>query len=339
MQDQTIVILGSSGAGISLALAAARAGLGVTVIEPDAGTLERVQVFADRDDPDVAARVSFTVSTDAPTDTAFVFDALESGADPAPFQVPDPAIFATPFSGVTGHVVAHPAARVRFVPFQPMQFRALTEITGFPETSGETLDCATTLARRIGRKPVVLPKGYPSVGLRLSDRLEQVADQLLLEGAVLWELDEAMVAFGFDLGLYEAQDLTGLDVAYARRRAQRRTSLIADRAVAEGRIGKKVGWGWYRYPGGGGAVIDPLIEDLIREEAWFAKVTQRSFSAAEMMERLMMALVQEARLILSEGHLIHARDVNTIACHGLGFPQEHGGLIAHAARIGRPLPP
>jgi 3-hydroxyacyl-CoA dehydrogenase len=214
----------------------------------------------------------------------------------------------------------------RFVPFQPMQLRALTEIIPLPETSDTTLKMAALLAHHIGRKPVILPRGASSAGLRLMDRFYAEADRLLLQGAVLWELDEAMVKAGFDPGPYEAQDLIGLDVAYARRRALGQPSLIADRAVEEGRIGKKIGWGWYRYPGGGGAVIDPLIEDLIREEAWFAKIDQRTISADDIVATLTKALIAEARCILAEGSVSNPSDLDTILAEGLGFP---ASLLPH----------
>ena len=167
----------------------------------------------------------------------------------------------------------------------------------------------------------------PSIGLRLQDRLHAAADHLLLHGAILWELDEAMADFGFDLGLYEAQDLTGLDVAHARRRTRGAPSPIADRAVAEGRIGKKIGWGWYRYPGGGGAVIDPLIEDLIREEAWFAKVEQRCFDPEEIIAHLLQALRKELDRI--QKHMPQCTDVDLakICVHGLGYPSTKLGSL------------
>ena len=60
-----------------------------------------------------------------------------------------------------------------------------------------------------------------------------------------WDVDEAMVSFGYAMGPYEAQDLSGLDIAYANRRRQdanrdpnRRYIPISDRMVDEGRLGK-----------------------------------------------------------------------------------------------------
>ena len=176
------------------------------------------------------------------------------------------------------------------------------------------------------------------IGLRLQDRLRLAVDDLLLDGANPWELDEAMVAYGFSMGPNEAQDLVGLDVAYARRKTkvrdpQRRYVLISDRMVQEGRLGRKVGVGWYRYPGGGGKVIDPLVEDLCREEAHFARVERRDFTDAEICERIVLAMIHEACEILGEGQGSVAQ-INALSEVYLGMSPAQGGLMRMADQIG-----
>lgn len=319
-----IAILGSGAAGVSLALSCAAADVATVIVEPDPHARERTQSFARKDDPQSAGQITYQDTL--PDDVSLIFDALDlDERDIDAMTVPPNAACATPYA--TPFPGAQSTASVRCVPFQPMQLRHLTELTRFKDTSDQTLTRWQDLAQHIGRVPVILPPGTPSVGLRLQDRLHAAADHLLLQGAILWELDEAMTDFGFDLGFYEAQDLTGLDVAYARRKAQNTPSKIADRAVEEGRIGKKIGWGWYRYPGGGGAVIDPLIEDLIREEAWFAKVDQRGFSDAEVIEIILNTLRDELQAVRSEGQVTSSSDLAKIVMHGLGFPSDKLDLL------------
>ncbi|WP_299048349.1 3-hydroxyacyl-CoA dehydrogenase family protein [uncultured Tateyamaria sp.] len=119
----------------------------------------------------------------------------------------------------------------------------------------------------------------------LQDLFWRVCERLVYLHSTPWELDEALVAWGYGLGPFEAQDLVGLDTVLTARRADQVSPVLA-RMVAEGRLGKRYGWGYYRYPGGGGAVIDPLIEDLISEEAWFAKVTRTEVRADTLVARL-----------------------------------------------------
>ncbi|WP_050931774.1 3-hydroxyacyl-CoA dehydrogenase NAD-binding domain-containing protein [Aestuariivita boseongensis] len=319
MTQTPIAILGSSATGLSLALACAAADLPVRVVDPDTSALERAQDFARKDDARAAARITFHSDPSALAGAGMIFDALDMAErDSHGLILPPDAVVATPYpTPLTGVALTR---QLRFVPFQPMQLRHLTELTRFAETSDQTLALWQDLAQKIGRVPVVLPDGAASVGLHLQDHLHAACDDLLIRGAILWELDEAMTAFGFDLGFYEAQDLTGLDVAYARRKAQAQPSKIADRAVEEGRIGKKIGWGWYRYPGGGGAVIDPLIEDLIREEAWFAGIDQRPFTGAEVMAAILDALRAALADIQAKGTVTSASDLRDIVVHGLGYP-------------------
>ncbi|APX12690.1 3-hydroxyacyl-CoA dehydrogenase family protein [Tateyamaria omphalii] len=119
----------------------------------------------------------------------------------------------------------------------------------------------------------------------LQDAFWRACETLLYRHTTPWELDEALVDWGYGLGPCEAQDLVGLDKVLAVREGADVTPVLP-RMVAEGRLGKRFGWGFYRYPGGGGAVIDPLIEDLICEEAWFAKADRVELPGAELVARL-----------------------------------------------------
>lgn len=119
----------------------------------------------------------------------------------------------------------------------------------------------------------------------LQDAFWQACEQMLMDHTNPWELDEALVGWGYGLGPCEAQDLVGLDVVLAGREGSTPAPILG-RMVGEGRLGKKAGWGFYRYPGGGGAVIDPLIEDLIREEAHFSRRSRDELEGAALVVRL-----------------------------------------------------
>jgi 3-hydroxyacyl-CoA dehydrogenase len=178
---------------------------------------------------------------------------------------------------------------------------------------------AEGLARRLGALPVTVPN---FTGARLIAALEDAAEALVFEGSTPWEVDAAAEAFGFDLGPCAAQDLRGLDIAYARHRATGHALPVVDRMVPEGRLGRKGGVGWYRYPGGGGRVIDPLVEDLAREEAHFAGVTPRAISDSEIAARLSGALLRAAKGLVAEPGVIDLLSV--LAC---GFPADTGGVL------------
>lgn len=139
-----------------------------------------------------------------------------------------------------------------------------------------------------------------------AERVAMLQDGFWLAGEALmfrhtnpWELDEALTDWGYEMGPCEAQDLFGLEKVLARLPV--RPVPILGRMVAEGRMGKSGGVGYYRYPGGGGAVIDPLIEDLILEEAWFGKVARSEISKEEIVARMNAALAKICNAWLTEG--------------------------------------
>lgn len=174
----------------------------------------------------------------------------------------------------------------------------------------------------------------------LTDGLYAAADQLLMQATNPWELDAAMTDFGFAIGVCAAQDDVGLDRVLQRQQAVSGSkgatfSPILPRVVSEGRLGRKVGVGWYRYPGGGGLVIDPLVEDLLREEAWFAGVARVEVSDEEMLHRMVASIILPAlHLMATEGpHL--GPQVDQLSVGVLGFPAKTGGAFSYAQTLKR----
>ncbi len=180
-----------------------------------------------------------------------------------------------------------------------------------------------------------------SVADRILVRYHEAADTVLMDGSTPWEIDEAMVEFGYDMGPYAAQDLSGLDIEHAKRRLQdatrdpaRRYILIADRMIELGKLGRKTGAGWYRYPGGNGRVDDPIVADLALEEAYFAGIERVDYSAEQIRERLLLAMINEAADILEEGMVDAAHDIDLVSVSGLGFPRGRVGLMHYADTLG-----
>ena len=162
-----------------------------------------------------------------------------------------------------------------------------------------------------------------------------------MDGSTPWEIDEAMVEFGYATGPFEAQDLEGLDVAYAERLRRdatldpaRRRVPILERMIELGKLGRKTGAGWYRYPGGGGKVDDPIVADLALEEAHFADVERCDYTGDEIRERLLSAMINEACDVLHEGVAGSAPDIDRVSVLAHGFPRSRGGLMRHADALG-----
>jgi len=267
-----------------------------------------------------------------------VFSTLEA-------HLPQNAILATNTSYLDVDAIAatvkDPTRVIGLHFFAPAHIMKLLEIVRGDATSNAALATGFALAKQLGKIPVVAGVCDGFIGNRILARYREAADTVLMDASTPWEVDEAMVAFGYPMGPYEAQDLSGLDIAHANRRRQdatrdpnRRYIRIADRMVELGKLGKKTGAGWYRYPGGGGKVEDPIVADLALEEAHFAKVTRTEYSEGEISERLVMAMINEAADILADGIAQQASDIDLVTVYGYGFPRWRGGLMHHADEIG-----
>ncbi len=343
-------VVGGAATGLGLALALVSAGIPVVFLEEDASSLERARFYLKRlanGAPPPGLAFS-TNPADARTSDLVIDRTIEPAAQKAALlaQLALMLPARTPLlTNLGGAELASLATRLPMPSrllgaqfFFPANLSRIVELAPVPQTSPETLQTARTLAGHLEKTPVLsAPSGFTSE--RLQMRLLEAADTLLMDGSTPWDIDEAMEEFGYHMGVYEAQDLIGTDIAYAIRQRMprdpaRRHIPIADRAVEEGRLGKKASVGWYRYPGGEGKVIDPLIEDLCREEAHFAGVTPRHITADDIRARLLLAQINEAAAALGAG--IPPGDLDLLSTHALGFPSRWGGLLRFADRLGAP---
>jgi 3-hydroxyacyl-CoA dehydrogenase len=218
----------------------------------------------------------------------------------------------------------------------------LLELVRGARTSAQALADGMALARRMGKVAVVARVGPGFIGNRMVGPYGRQAERLLLEGATPQQVDRALVAFGFPMGPHAVGDLVGLDVgvraaSQAPPGADPRDGALARRLVAEGRLGQKSGSGLYRYePGSRQPVPDPAVQDMIREEARRLGVPQRSIDDEEIVQRCLLALINEGAALLGEGIALRASDIDTVWLHGYGFPRWKGGPMHHADQWGLP---
>lgn len=225
--------------------------------------------------------------------------------------------------------------------FAPAHIMKLLEIVQGAQSSDRAMATGYALAKRLGKVPVRAGVCDGFIGNRILARYREAADTVFMDGSTPWEVDDAMVEFGYAMGPYEAQDLSGLDIAYANRQRQaatrdpnRRYVPIADRMIELGKLGRKTSAGWYRYPGGGGKVEDPIVADLAIEEAHFSGITRTDYSSQEIRQRLVLAMINEAADILDAGIAQSAGDIDLVTVFGYGFPRWRGGLMHYADSLG-----
>jgi 3-hydroxyacyl-CoA dehydrogenase len=225
--------------------------------------------------------------------------------------------------------------------FSPANVMRLLEVVRAKKTRPDVLATVMSLARRIGKTAVVSGVCDGFIGNRMINQYSQQALLLLEEGAAPQQVDRALEKFGFAMGPFRMSDLAGNDISWHIRKRhyeehpKRRRMRIADRVCELGRFGQKSGLGWYRYEAGKrDATVDPLIDKIISEERKALKIESRKISDAEIVDRLVYALVNEGARILEEGIAQRASDIDVVYLAGYGFPVQRGGPMFHASRVG-----
>lgn len=219
--------------------------------------------------------------------------------------------------------------------FSPANVMRLVEVVRAASTSDETLATALSVARTIGKTPVVAGNCDGFIGNRMVARRGAQVDRLLQEGALPHEVDAALQEFGFPMGPLAINDMSGLDIGYSIRKRRGTPFPVADAVVESGRLGQKTGRGYYRYiEGSRTPVRDPEVEALIVAVSRRLGIRRRQVSREEMVERMLFPIINEGARILAEGIARRASDIDVTWVNGYGFPRWRGGPMYHADNVG-----
>ena len=226
--------------------------------------------------------------------------------------------------------------------FSPAHIMKLLEIVKTPHTSAEVLATGFALGKRLRKVAVLSGICDGFIGNRMLAAYRRAAEYLLADGALPHEVDGAMRAFGFAMGPFEVQDLTGLQIAWANRKRNADTRdpderyvTISDQLCEADRLGQRSGKGWYRYEDGNRTPErDPEVEALIEAYSEERGIERRSFTAAEISDRLLAVLANEGARIVEEGIAERDADVDMVQIHGYGFPRWRGGPMQYATEMG-----
>lgn len=222
--------------------------------------------------------------------------------------------------------------------FSPAHIMKLLEIVPIKESSIKTLATSFNLAKRLKKIPVEAGICDGFIGNRLLKIMRQQAERVLLTGATPSEVDAAWRSFGFPMGPFAAQDLGGLDIAAFQRRAalSRGESVFApigDALCQQNRLGQKTSGGWYDYVEGSrtpkvSGMVQGIIQSLSKD------YPQRVWNQEDIIDSLLLPMINEAAIILSEGVAQRAEDIDLVEIYGYGFPRWRGGLMCYAENRG-----
>jgi 3-hydroxybutyryl-CoA dehydrogenase len=287
MQIQDVLVLGAGTMGHGIAQVAAQVGCRVRLFDVDAAAVARglAAVRANLDkgvekgkvqpgDRDAAlARLS---AADADLARAAAGQDLVVEAVPENLDLkkrifatlgaaaPAHAILATNTSSlpVTGIAAAsgRPAQVVGMHFFNPVHIMKLLELVRTKETRPEVVQAAKALGEKMGKSVIVVNDSPGFATSRLGLALGLEAMRMLEEGVASAEdIDTAMVlGYGHPMGPLKLTDLVGLDVRLGI--AEHLSKVLDDRRfeppgvlrrlVAEGKLGKKSGQGFFAWPQG-----------------------------------------------------------------------------------------
>lgn len=361
----TAAVVGAGLMGTGIAQCLAAAGIGVTLLETDARATTRSEKvvhdalgrsvakgrltadqaeaqkelirwtkdYADLREVDIAIEAVFE-SLDAKRQ---VFEALDRNLRPG-------AILASNTSTLDLDTIAaftrRPADVVGTHFFSPANVMRLLEVVRGAQTADDVVKTAMQLGRRIGKVSVLSGVCDGFIGNRMVEEYFRQATFLLEEGALPFEVDEALEEFGFSMGPFRVADLAGLDIGWAirKRRAQERPDMpyspVLDGLCEQGRFGQKSGAGVYAYTDGRSAVRDVDVERSIAEFSRSQNIARREISKSEIIDRCVLALVNEGAKILEEGIAQRPGDIDVVYLAGYGFPDFRGGPMFHADTLG-----
>jgi 3-hydroxyacyl-CoA dehydrogenase len=217
----------------------------------------------------------------------------------------------------------------------------LLEVVRGRETAPDVLATALAVAKRLRKVAVVSGVCEGFIGNRMLEGYTKQAWYLVEEGATPEQVDRAVEAFGFAMGPFRVGDLVGHDVSLAIRQHRKAhspgylVSTLPDKLCALGRLGQKTGAGWYDYPEGPRrAVPSPVAAELVESHRAEIGVPPRLVDDAEIVDRLVYALVNEGARILEEGIAARASDIDVVYLTGYGFPRARGGPMFYADQVG-----
>ena len=357
-------IVGSGTMGGGIAMNFANAGIPVLVLDQDEKNLERgmgvieknYQMMVDRgrmtqEQKDmvlglITPTLSYEDLSDVDIAVEAVYENLELKQEifkSLDTVTKDHAILASNTSGLDIDAIASSTKRPGKVVgthfFSPANIMRLLEVVRGKDSSDETMATVMSIGKRMGKAAVVSLNAPGFIGNRMLAGYTYQANMLLLEGALPNQVDSALESFGMSMGPFRMMDLVGLDLGWrARKLANIETPLankISDALCDQDRFGQKTSKGFYNYSEGSRAPNPaPENEDIYKEISNKNNIQRREISDQEIIDRCILALVNEGARILEEGVAQRSGDMDIVYINGYGFPIWRGGPMFYANQLG-----
>ncbi len=284
MSTSPVGVIGSGTMGGSIAHQVAMSGYDVKLLDVSQPALskavERIKTWteasvargktSEQDAKNILSRISATTDFGQLKDCKFTIEAVfedlkikEDVFSQIDAILPQDAILATNTSSMSITVLAEytkrPAKVVGMHFFNPPQIMKLVEVVRGYKTGDDTVAETMEFARSLGKEPIEVKRDTPGFivnRILIPQMLEAI--RVVEEGIATPEDVDKAIRLGLNapMGPFELQDYTGVDIGlnvvdhfYDEFRNDRWAApLLLRDLVRAGRLGRKVGAGWYDYP-------------------------------------------------------------------------------------------
>ena len=215
--------------------------------------------------------------------------------------------------------LAHPERVVGLHFFNPVAVLPLVEVVRGPQTDDATLATAWDVARKLGKRPVLVKDAPAFVVNRMLTRQSTVLMQALESGNTFDETDEAALRLGIPMPPSALLAMVGPRVA-------NHVLATLNEAYPD------------RFP------LSPTLQALADGELPAIEARDGRATVEEIHGHILEALADEAGHILDEGVVSSAAEIDACLILGAGYPFFRGGITKHLDQagvsqrvLGRPL--
>jgi 3-hydroxyacyl-CoA dehydrogenase len=348
--------VGVVGAGLMASqlalLFAQRLEVAVVMTDLDQGRLDKGVAYAHAEidklagrrrlSPDRANRlkalVSGSLTKDAFADADFVIEAVfedlkvkQQVLAEVEAVVSDTCVLATNTSSLSitamASQLAHPERVVGFHFFNPVAVLPLLEIVRAERTDDATLATAFAVGKKL-KKSCVLVKDRPAfVVNRILTRFMGAVTSAVDEGTEFKAADRALEPLGLPMSPFVLLQLVGPAVAH--HVSETLHEAFPDRFSVSENLGRLVAAGktaiftW----DSGTQEVDPEVAALFQQGD--APLTEE-----QVRDRALSAIAEEVRIMLDEGVVAEAQDIDLCMILGAGWPFHLGGITPYLDRTG-----
>lgn len=220
--------------------------------------------------------------------------------------------------------------------FNPAAVMPLVEVVAAETTSRAALERAIAFVQGLGKEPIVCADSPGFIVNRVNRPFTLEALRMLEAGeAGVEEIDQAVQSAGYPMGPLALMDLVGIDVNLAVATAlwegfdaavRFTPSEIQRGLVANGRLGRKTGEGFYRYEDGRPAGLSASLTEVGVQPTR----GEGAISPDEVVERIELAIINEAYYAAGE-RVAHPPDIDRALKLGANHPH---GPFERAADLG-----